>query len=92
MIKICNNLAGRINIVETSTGHSLWEGKSGSTAVFHIDKPEEISISWGLNKNKINKKCTSTVKAGEKWELAWTQGLLRSDVLLRRVDIIDAGH
>ena len=93
MIKITNGLAGKVIVFSTLTKRTLWEGRAGETAVFNIDKPIEISVTWGIfSGNKtVNKNCTATVKAGEKYELAWRRGFLVEEITLKRVDVIDSG-
>lgn len=91
-IKIADGLAGKVNIFEVSTSRSLWLGRAGAVAEFKIEKPTKIGIGWGLNNKIATDDTTMTVEAGKKYELAWTQSFFSSNVVLRRVDVIDSGR
>lgn len=91
-VKITKEIQSRVNIFETDTKRSLWQGRGGSVAEFSVDCPTRVSVSWGLSKTSshVDKNNTFIAEAGEKYEVTFG-GFMGTTILIRKVDYIDSG-
>ena len=83
---------GKTNVIEVATGKILWQGYQGSVATFHVEKPTEVYIGWGLSKNTGCKETKFCAEAGKKYELTLEQGFLTAHFIVKEVDVIDASY
>ena len=93
MVKICGDLLGPVYVIDYSTEKTIWSGRPGDTAVFDIPKPTHVYFHWGLGSRRGQRhNYNYTVEAGGRYELTYAQGFWSAEIVLRRVDVIDAGR
>ena len=90
MIKLCNGLAGKVQIFDMKTLEVFWTGKAGQVATFDVSEETEIGIVWGIGKPSAKCDRTAKVKGNEKYNLVWQKGFISGGITLNRVDVVDS--
>ena len=89
-IKLCNGLAGKVQIFDMNTLQVFWTWKAGQVATFDVSEETEIGIVWGIGKPNAKCDTTAKVKGNERYNLVWQRGFISSTIVLNKVDVVDS--